>query len=384
MHDFTLIDAALSAWSIFIQLMINSPLFLLFLLSWFITRKKIFSTWSLAWALNLIALAMVFIISNLFVNTNSPKQIIFYALYGAIKIMFAVVLLISAIQFSKRNQAFTVPVLFLVSIGFLMYIIFLFLQPVTIQFMVYGFVFAFMYLGAYICLRKENNIECSVVGLGFFLHGTMFFHHFIVLGSWFTEGKVPVFMSRISFFDAITEFILALTFFLGVIIRNINELKEANIKLEKNQENLRTLVDIDPLTGLKNRRVLRSFFEKIKGKDGCIAFIDVNKFKQINDNWGHEVGDRCLIALASKMKKVFRIEDGLFRLGGDEFLIVCPGISKDEMEQRLKDLKEEIKHSVKGITLKVAAGVETFNQNSNIDKVLKIADKKMYKDKKTK
>ncbi len=383
MFNFARIDAALSAWSIFIQLMINLPLFLLFLLSWFTTRKKVFNTWSLAWALNLSALGMVLIISNFFVNTNSPGQIVFYALYGAAKVMFAIVLVISAIQFSKKNEAIAIPTLFLLSIGLLLWVMFLFFSPVVIQFVVYGFVFALLYVGVYICLIIGNFIECRVVALGFFIHGTMFFHHFIVLISWFTEGKVPVYMSRISFFDAITEFILALTFFLGVIIRSINELREANIKLEKNQENLRTLVDIDPLTGLKNRRVLRSFFEQIKGKEGCLAFIDVNKFKQINDNWGHEVGDKCLVALALKMKKVFRVEDGLFRLGGDEFLIVCPGISKEEMEQRLSDLRKEVRHSVRGITLSIAIGVERFNQYSHIDEVLNVADKKMYNDKKT-
>ena len=381
MRGFALIDAALSAWSIFIQLMINSPLFLLFLLSWFITKKKIFITWSLAWGLNLSALGMVFVISNFFINTDFPKQIIFYALYGAIKVMFAIVLVISAVQFSKKNQAITIPKLFLISIFLLLWVVLMFLKPVAIQFVVAGLVFALMYAGVYICLTKENEIECTIVGLGFLIHGTMFFHHFVVLGSWFTEGRVPVYMSRISFFDTITEFILALSFFLGVIVRSINELRDTNIKLAENQENLRALVDIDPLTGLKNRRVLRKFFEEIKGKKGCIAFIDVNKFKHINDNWGHEVGDKCLIALAMNMKKVFRVEDGLFRLGGDEFLVVCPGISKDEMEQRLKDLKGEIKNSVKGITLKVAVGVERFDKDSHIDEVLKIADKKMYKDK---
>ncbi len=383
MEDFARIDVALSAWSIFVQLMINFPLFLLFVLSWFTVKKKIFSTWSLAWGLNLVALGMVLIISNFFINTTSPTQIIFYAIYGATKILFAIVLVISALQFSQKNEVIAVPPIFLFSIGMLLWVIFLMFHPVEIQFTVYGLVCLFLYSGVFLCFKREKSIECRVVAIGFFIDGTVFLHHFVVLFSWFTRGRVPVYMSRISFFDSISEFILALTFFLGVIIRSINELREANAKLEKNQENLRTLVDIDPLTGLKNRRVLRMFFEEIKGKEGCLAFIDVNKFKQINDNWGHEVGDKCLIALARKMKKVFRVEDGLFRIGGDEFLIVCPEISEEEMRERLKKFRKEIKHSVKGVSLNVAIGVERFCKASHIDEVLKIADKKMYGDKRS-
>ncbi len=103
MFHFSIIDVALSAWSIFIQLMINIPLFLLFLLSWLITRKKVFYTWTMAWVLNIIALVMVLIVSNFFANTNSVDQLFFYALYGSAKILFGVILFVSAIQFSKKK-----------------------------------------------------------------------------------------------------------------------------------------------------------------------------------------------------------------------------------------------------------------------------------------
>ncbi len=382
MGKFASIDVALSVWSIFVQLMINVPLFLLFFLSWFITRKKIFFTWTVAWSLNLFALANVLLISNFFINTDSPQQIFLYSLYGVLKIMFGVVLLISAVQFSKRNEAINIPALFLFSSGLLLWIIFLLFSAVIIQFVVYFLVCMFLFAGVVICFKGVNYIECKVVALGFFIHGVMFLHHFSVLFSWFFERTIPVYMSRISFFDSVSEFILALTFFLGVIIRVLNEYRELNLELQKNQESLRTLVDIDPLTGLKNRRVLRSFFENIKGNEGCLAFIDVNKFKKINDGWGHNVGDKCLIAISLKMKDVFRVEDGLFRLGGDEFLIVCPGITEEEMTDRIKDFQQSIRNSVKGIVITVAVGIERFNCNSHIDEVLKRADTLMYMNKK--
>ncbi len=381
MFDFPHIDVALSAWSIFIQLMINLPLFLLFLLSWLITKRKVFLTWTLAWALNLTALTMVLVVSNFFINTQTNKQIIFYAIYGVSKVLFAIVLLISSIQFSKKVEAINIPVVFLFSVGIVLFVIFLFFTPVIIQFFVYAFVFLMLYAGAYFCQQTKDS-EGKVVAIGFFIHGSMFLHHFLImLFYWLKDTNIPIFMSRISFFDAISEFIIALTFFLGVIIRIINELKNINAKLELNQERLRNLIEADPLTGLKNRRVLRKFFETIKGQNGCLAFVDVNNFKKINDNWGHEIGDKCLIELANGMRGIFRVDDGLFRLGGDEFLIVCPGLSYQEMKTRLEDFKKVIKDAVKGINLSVAVGIRCFDKESHIDEVLKQADKMMYRDK---
>ncbi|WP_201328426.1 GGDEF domain-containing protein [Thermotomaculum hydrothermale] len=384
MNNFATVDSALSAWSIFIQLMINIPLFLMFLISWFTAKRKVFVTWSIAWAINLIALVMVLLAANWEMSSYYETRVFFYSMYASAKIIFAVLLYLSAIQFSRRNEAINIPIIFLFSLALLFFMFFLAIDfhPVIIQFIVYGLVCLLFYSSVYVCV-KTSLIECKVVAFGFFVQGTMFLHHFIILTLWFTKERVPVYMSRISFFDTISEFVLALTFFLGVIIRVINEYREMNIKLEQNQENLRTLVDIDPLTGLKNRRVLRSFFNSIKGQSGCIAFIDVNKFKQINDNWGHTVGDKCLTAIAIKMKEVFRFEDGLFRLGGDEFLIVCPEISKMEMINRLDKFKKEIKHFVKGVSLTVAVGVDTFEKDSHLDQVLKRADKEMYKNKKS-
>ncbi len=381
MLDFLHIDATLSAWSIFIQLMINIPLFLLFLLSWLVTRRKIFLTWTIGWALNLIALGMVLIISNFFINTSTFSQMFFYAMYGSSKILFGILLFFSSIQFSQRRQILSVPFVFFLSVWVFNVFFLLFFSPVLIQFFVYIIIAFLFLLSTYQCSRTFLN-ECRVIAIGFFIHGTVFFHHFsVILFSWVFNTSIPVYMSRISFFDSISEFILALSFFLAVIIRVVNELKEINSKLEKNQEKLRALVEADPLTGLKNRRVLRKFFESVKDKKGCIAFVDINRFKKINDSLGHEMGDRCLIALAEAMRKVFRAEDGLFRIGGDEFLIVCPGISDYEMGKRLEDLKNLIKNSVKGVSLSIAIGMEQFEPSCRMEDILKSADKKMYRNK---
>ncbi len=383
MTTFKNVDVALSMWSIFMQMIIQIPLLIMFLAAWFSSRRKIFLTWTIAWIINILALIQIYIVSLTYTNSSFIFQKSFYSLYGSGKILFAIILLFSSIQFSKKDRIIKIPYLYLFLVFIFLSTFFLILpHPVVIQFIVYGSLFLLLFGGAVISLKVGRSIEYKIVALGFFIHSFMYFHHFTILVSWFTNKKVPVYMSRISFFDLISEFVLALSFFLGVVIQIIRELKKANLKLEKNQEHLRNLVDIDPLTGLKNRRVLRKFFEQIKGKCGCVAFIDVNKFKNVNDNLGHSIGDKCLVTIASKLKSIFRPEDGLFRIGGDEFLVVCPEINEMEMKKRLTDLKKVLFHSIKGIKLTIACGVENFNERSHIDEVLKSADRKMYLNKK--
>ncbi len=101
------------------------------------------------------------------------------------------------------------------------------------------------------------------------------------------------------------------------------QLQEANQKLE-------LLAMTDSLTTLPNRRKAMSYLDLAwqESRDNhsplvCIM-IDADHFKQVNDSYGHDAGDRVLLALAQTLKNAFRNDDVLCRLGGDEFLVICP------------------------------------------------------------
>ena len=102
-----------------------------------------------------------------------------------------------------------------------------------------------------------------------------------------------------------------------------------NVIWKSNREKLersRTEANTDPLTGLLNRRYAGTFFEKLSasqlGQDWCVAMLDIDGFKLLNDTYGHQVGDSLLMLISHFLEKNLRKRDLVFRWGGEEFLIL--------------------------------------------------------------
>src|SRR6202043_1450668 len=115
------------------------------------------------------------------------------------------------------------------------------------------------------------------------------------------------------------------------------------------------LASEDPLTGLPNRRVFRSALDRINQERGrrpggdrrsrefAVLFLDLDRFKVINDTLGHRVGDLLLREVAKRLKSSLRPTDELARLGGDEFAIMTPSVeSRAELELLASRLVEAV------------------------------------------
>ena len=89
------------------------------------------------------------------------------------------------------------------------------------------------------------------------------------------------------------------------------------------------MADTDVLTGLQNRRsIMESLASNLLSHQGRVAaiYLDLDHFKPVNDEYGHHVGDQLLNAVAERLRDRVRTTDQAGRHGGDEFLVVCPGI----------------------------------------------------------
>ena len=175
------------------------------------------------------------------------------------------------------------------------------------------------------------------------------------------------------------------------------KIKEAN-KLLANQldeikmlqENLHKQVIRDHLTGLFNRRYLYETFDrefaraKRENYPLSVMMIDLDHFKEINDTYGHQVGDEVLVSLGNLLQRSIRQGDIACRYGGDEFLIIMPGIHEEDAEQRAETLRHEVKNipinsSKEKAFVTVSIGIAVYPKHGNdLDHIVKASDDALY------
>ncbi len=165
------------------------------------------------------------------------------------------------------------------------------------------------------------------------------------------------------------------------------------VKRIRLEEELKAQAIRDPLTKLYNRRyfneTLSKEIERSERYGHKIAFlmIDVDRFKEINDTYSHQTGDRVLQEVANLLRNNVRSADTLIRYGGDEFLVMMPE-TNGEVENTLSRLEEEVERwnrdsDLLDFPLSLAMGVSHWNpdQEREVEAALKEADEKMYEDK---
>lgn len=153
---------------------------------------------------------------------------------------------------------------------------------------------------------------------------------------------------------------------------------------------------IDPLTRLPNRRLLMDTLESIlkvesnERKNIALLFLDIDGFKAVNDEYGHNIGDWLLQVVAQRIKNILRSEDMLARLGGDEFIVLVNGInSKKDIESIAKKIIEVLNEPFfrEGYEIRIGTsiGIDFCNSDSYIpvDTLLQKADLAMYEAKKS-
>lgn len=159
-----------------------------------------------------------------------------------------------------------------------------------------------------------------------------------------------------------------------------NEIKEIILKIIKERNYLIKSANIDPVSGLYNRRIL----EKIR-KYEFVTMIDIDNFKTINDTFGHDVGDNVIRIISNILKNNSRSEDHVIRYGGDEFLIIFTGGSTKIVSARMEKIRNEVKEKINipGLNITLSIGIAPYENNKNLNDTIKKADEMMYHSKKS-
>lgn len=184
-----------------------------------------------------------------------------------------------------------------------------------------------------------------------------------------------------------------------VTLRHLAELKLAEA-LALSEERLSTISSLheqlreqalcDPLTGLYNRRYLDEFFARELARAQreklplALALIDLDHFKRLNDECGHLVGDDVLKAVAQHLLDNLRSTDAVFRIGGEEFLLILPGLNAQSAELRIEVLRAQLATSaqptrVGALPVTLSAGIALWPEHGeHLDSLLHAADVALY------
>jgi len=168
----------------------------------------------------------------------------------------------------------------------------------------------------------------------------------------------------------------------------IKRLRRQLLEKQDHSYILRNLAMIDPLTGLYNRRfaeqrlateVARS---ERRGHPLTVLTLDLNNFKEINDTYGHPAGDQVLQEFGSRLNKVIRGSDLAVRLGGDEFLVVLPECTLDQLKLVLARLGSfELDWEGRKIPVTFSAGWKDYEMGDRPEELLARADQALYANK---
>jgi len=173
----------------------------------------------------------------------------------------------------------------------------------------------------------------------------------------------------------------------GVVAKFFNhllgQLRENNEKLKTSNKSLRKKAYYDALTGILNRRgLLQTIKNKVLDYQYSIVIIDIDKFKLINDTYGHNIGDDVLKYLANLLSKKVRDDDIFARWGGEEFVLIINSSDLNIVKKISNKLRIDIEEaSFPGIDkLTASFGISTFKNNKQtFEEVFKNADNALYK-----
>lgn len=172
-------------------------------------------------------------------------------------------------------------------------------------------------------------------------------------------------------------------------IRDATQFKQTEEKIRRELESERKQALTDYLTGLANRR---AFYQELEEDIAelraglpsfSVALIDLDDFKLINDNFGHDEGDRALQAIAGAIREACRGSDFVARIGGDEFATIHPSAREGDAELILERVRANVLEVTQqhGWHVSLSIGIchcQAYSEHCNVTEILRVADQAMY------
>ena len=336
------VSGALDLAAFYIQEIGLLLLGLVFLFLYRQSRVVYLGLWACAWPLRMIAAAAGF-------QLVRTEQWGWLALYAVFEFAFAIALvaaaragLASGIEgwrgVLRLIAIFPVFVALVYAIGYY--------SRLEAYYASQALVLAFVYFYNFAALRNFASIggrvfrfSLLVLAAAFLAHATVFLylHH---------RGGAPawaVYLYRETYYYFALHFVLAFAAMAMWSESQMDRLREMGAELDHLRRESRQRMDLDGLTGLFNQAALARRVESAENFDGAVAVCDMDNFKEINDRYGHLVGDEILRNIGHLLRNSIRLDDEAYRWGGDEFVLLFRNQRPDVARNRLGEIEERLR-----------------------------------------
>ncbi len=352
-------------------------------------RLTFLNYWACSWACHAVAL---FSLSLAFVLPSSARC--FHALYflGSLAACYLLLAgcrnLASQVRLKQRDWFALLPaaaasaVLASCSAEFL-------ITQVPHRAIISGFWIAAFFALSPARRQPQRGPGLAVVSVALALLALDFFQVMPICGyaAWSGNGLSLPYLRYSSLYDMMLEILLAFGLVMVASDQVRKNLESANEALAAASRKLRIQAEQDPLTGALNRHALQALVQRTAAvepdRSGCIAVVDLDSLKSINDRFGHLVGDAAICSVANALRSVVRGDDPLFRWGGDEFLLLLVGLKESEARSRLERVNTslavmEVAGLGDALTLSMSYGVSPFASIREWEQATEHADQEMY------
>ncbi len=231
--------------------------------------------------------------------------------------------------------------------------------------------------------RREDNVAKGIMKYGF----TLLMFMAIIDAVRYNVDKYIGIKSNIM---TVTVTPIGVLLFIAGLVASFLIMQANNLMNKKDKEQLTRLAYLDVMTGVSNRTECDRYIKELTDrgvKDYSIVFFDLNRLKETNDVYGHEIGDKYIRGIAAALRDSFGDAGFCGRMGGDEFIAIVIGRKSRFTASYLEDFEEQVRQFNESkaipVEISVARGIVISTQRTplDIEEAVREADKKMYENK---
>jgi len=314
---------------------------LVFFFLWRQSGIVYFGWWSLAWALQVLAL--------LFLRLYFSTSVLFWlGPYALFEFAFALALMAAA-RAGPSRAVHTRKTLLRVLLGFPLFLAVVYLLGLNSSFegfqAVHGLVLGSIYLYSFFMIRGGSGVGGRLFRFALLGFAIAFLHNAVVFFYLYNRGgrpQWPRYLQYNSLYDYELMALLAIAAMAMWIENQRDRIDALSGELDAVRRDSLKNLDLDRLTGLQNQAALERRLESSQPFSGVVAVCDMDNFKSINDQFGHLVGDEILRNIGHLLRSSIRKEDEAFRWGGDEFVILFGNQNLPVVKARMLEIRRRL------------------------------------------